>query len=84
MVAFAGAGVVIGAAQRYARSVGDGDVAFTVLFAALFTGMALGVAGVFAGLRAPPPGIPADRLVLLGAGGPVRLAGLAGLRLIDA
>lgn len=175
LVAFAGAGAVIGVAQRYARSVGAGDVAFTLLFAALFTGMALGVAvgplvvhglsrrrwfalsivlaglsvmvlalapdagtsavacvgtgagagmaflvgwtllggevgddlrgrvfgfveaggrlallvsiavaSVLAGLRAVPPGIPADRLVLLGAGGAVLLAGLAGLRRIDA
>ncbi|MEU5265551.1 MFS transporter [Amycolatopsis sp. NPDC021455] len=177
LVAFAGAGAVIGAAQRYARSVGDGDgdVAFTLLFAALFAGMALGVAvgplvvhglsrrrwfalsialagfsvvvlalapdlgtsaaacvgtgagagmaflagwtllggevgdglrgrvfgfveaggrlallvsiavaSVLAGLRAVPPGIPANRLVLLGAGGAVLLAGLAGLRRIEA
>ncbi|HET6712034.1 hypothetical protein [Amycolatopsis sp.] len=42
-VAFAGAGVVIGAVQRYAQAVGGGDVAFALLFAALFAGMALGV-----------------------------------------
>lgn len=46
--------------------------------------VSIALAGVFAGLRALPPGIPADRLVLLGAGGAVMLAGPAGLRRIDA
>ncbi|VVJ21773.1 Thymidylate kinase (EC [Amycolatopsis camponoti] len=47
LVAFAGAGagVVIGAVQRYSQVVGGGDVVFALLFAALFAGMALGVVG---------------------------------------
>jgi len=44
MVAFAGTGVVIGTAERFAAAV-RGDVTFPLLFAALFAGMALGVAG---------------------------------------
>lgn len=44
LVAFAGAGAVIGAIQRYAQAMG-GDVVFPLLFAALFAGMAAGVAG---------------------------------------
>ncbi|MBE1495644.1 MFS family permease [Amycolatopsis lexingtonensis] len=174
LVAFAGAGAVIGAAQRYARTLGDGDVVFALLFAALFAGMALGVGGgplvvhalsrrrwfalsivlagfsvavlavvpdlgsavaacvgtgagagmtflvgwtllgsevgddlrgrvfgfveaggrvallvsialasVLVGLRAVPQGIPAARVVLLGAGGAVLAAGWVGLRRID-
>ncbi|UOX90685.1 hypothetical protein MUY14_08690 [Amycolatopsis sp. FBCC-B4732] len=45
LVAFAGAGAVIGAIQRYAGDLGGGSVAFPLLFAALFAGMAFGVAG---------------------------------------
>ncbi|GAA3348175.1 hypothetical protein GCM10020358_65630 [Amorphoplanes nipponensis] len=41
--AFAGAGIVVGAAKFYARSLGGGDATFALLFAALFTGFGLGV-----------------------------------------
>jgi len=43
--AFSGAGVVIGTARFYAGSLGGGDATFALLFAALFTGFGLGVAG---------------------------------------
>jgi dTMP kinase len=42
--AFAGAGIVIGAAKFYARSLGGGDATFGMLFAGLFVGFGLGVA----------------------------------------
>ena len=41
--AFAGAGVVVGTAQFYARSLGGGDSTFYILFAFLFVGLALGI-----------------------------------------
>lgn len=43
--AFAGAGVVVGTAQFYARSLGGGDATFYLLFAVLFTGLAAGIVG---------------------------------------
>ncbi len=41
--AFAGAGVVIGTAQFYARSLGGGDSTFYILFALLFVGLGVGI-----------------------------------------
>jgi dTMP kinase len=43
--AFAGAGVVVGTAQFYARSLGGGDSTFYILFAFLFVGLAIGIVG---------------------------------------
>ncbi|MCU7729447.1 MFS transporter [Actinoplanes sp. KI2] len=42
--AFAGAGIVVGAAEFYARSLGGGDSTFALLFAGLFVGFGIGVA----------------------------------------
>jgi dTMP kinase len=42
--AFCGAGVVVGSAKFYARSIGGGDASFGLLFAGLFVGFGLGVA----------------------------------------
>jgi dTMP kinase len=41
--AFAGAGVVVGTGQFYARSLGGGDATFYLLFAVLFLGLAGGI-----------------------------------------
>ncbi|ADD40556.1 dTMP kinase [Stackebrandtia nassauensis] len=41
--AFAGAGVIIGTGQFFARSLGGGEAAFTVLFATVFVGLGLGI-----------------------------------------
>src|SRR5439155_13250209 len=41
--AFAGAGVVVGTAQFYARSLGGGDSTFYILFAVLFVGLGVGI-----------------------------------------
>ncbi|HKS99770.1 MAG TPA: dTMP kinase [Rugosimonospora sp.] len=43
--AFAGAGVVIGTAQFYARSLSGGDSTFYILFAILFVGLGIGIVG---------------------------------------
>ncbi|MEV4618467.1 MFS transporter [Asanoa sp. NPDC049573] len=43
--AFAGAGVVIGTANFYARSLGGGEATFGILFAAIFAGFGIGIAG---------------------------------------
>jgi dTMP kinase len=43
--AFAGAGVVVGTGQFYARSLGGGDATFYLLFAVLFIGLATGIVG---------------------------------------
>jgi dTMP kinase len=43
--AFAGAGVVIGTAQFYARSLSGGDSTFYILFAILFVGLGFGIVG---------------------------------------
>lgn len=43
--AFAGAGVVIGTASFYSRSLGGGDATFGILFAAIFAGFGVGIAG---------------------------------------
>jgi dTMP kinase len=43
--AFGGAGIVIGVARFYASSLGGGDSTFGILFAVLFTGFGVGVAG---------------------------------------
>ncbi|MET8764897.1 magnesium-translocating P-type ATPase [Lentzea sp. NPDC004782] len=45
LAAFTGAGVVIGTAHFYTRSLGGGDATFYLLFATLFLGLAAGVAG---------------------------------------
>jgi len=41
--AFAGAGLVVGTAEFYARSLGGGDATFGLLFGGLFAGFGLGV-----------------------------------------
>jgi dTMP kinase len=41
--AFAGAGIVIGTARFFTASLGAGDAAFYLLFATLFTGLAVGI-----------------------------------------
>jgi dTMP kinase len=41
--AFAGAGVVVGTAQFYARSLGGGDQAFYILFGCIFIGLSIGI-----------------------------------------
>ncbi|WP_414715111.1 dTMP kinase [Stackebrandtia sp.] len=41
--AFAGAGVIIGSGQFYARSLSGGDAAFTLLFATVFIGLGVGI-----------------------------------------
>jgi dTMP kinase len=41
--AFAGAGVVVGSAQFYARSLGGGDLAFYILFGCIFVGLGIGI-----------------------------------------
>ena len=43
--AFGGAGVVIGTANFYARSLGGGEATFGILFAAIFAGFGIGIAG---------------------------------------
>src|SRR2546421_1309924 len=43
--AFAGAGVVVGTAQFYARSLGGGDSTFYILFAIIFVGLGIGIVG---------------------------------------
>jgi dTMP kinase len=43
--AFAGAGVVVGTGQFYARSLGGGDATFYLLFAVLFIGLSAGIVG---------------------------------------
>ncbi|HEY2668862.1 MAG TPA: dTMP kinase [Rugosimonospora sp.] len=45
LCAFAGAGVVVGTAQFYARSLNGGVSTFYILFAFLFIGLALGIVG---------------------------------------
>ncbi|GIH12401.1 dTMP kinase [Rugosimonospora africana] len=45
LCAFAVAGVVVGTAQFYARSLGGGESSFSLLFAFLFIGLALGIVG---------------------------------------
>jgi dTMP kinase len=45
LCAFAVAGVVVGTAQFYARSLGGGESTFSLLFAFLFIGLALGIVG---------------------------------------
>lgn len=45
LVAFAGAGAVIGTAMFYARSLGGGNATFELLFGALFAGFGLGIVG---------------------------------------
>ncbi|MEV4347504.1 MFS transporter [Actinoplanes sp. NPDC049596] len=42
--AFTGAGIVVGGARFYSRSLGGGDSTFALLFAGLFVGFGLGVA----------------------------------------
>ena len=44
--AFAAGGAVIASARLYAASLGGGDAAYSLLFVALFTGLALGMATV--------------------------------------
>jgi dTMP kinase len=44
LAAFAGGGMVVGAARPYATSLGAGESAFYVLFAVIFVGLALGIA----------------------------------------
>ncbi len=46
--AFAGAGIIVGTAQFYARSLGGGDATFYILFAVIFVGLG---AGIVAGPR---------------------------------
>lgn len=41
--AFAGGGIVIGTAKFFASSLGAGDAAFSLLFGAIFVGLALGI-----------------------------------------
>ncbi|MEV4197855.1 dTMP kinase [Micromonospora globbae] len=41
--AFAGGGIVIGTARFFANSLGAGDAAFFLLFAAIFIGLAIGI-----------------------------------------
>ncbi|WP_412734605.1 MFS transporter [Krasilnikovia sp. MM14-A1259] len=41
--AFGGAGIIVGTAKFYARSLGGGDATFALLFAGLFAGFGLGV-----------------------------------------
>jgi dTMP kinase len=41
--AFAGAGVVVGTAQFYARSLRGGDLAFYILFGSIFLGLGIGI-----------------------------------------
>jgi dTMP kinase len=41
--AFAGGGIVIGMARFFAASLGAGDAAFSLLFGAIFVGLALGI-----------------------------------------
>ncbi|MFS8478435.1 MAG: dTMP kinase [Micromonosporaceae bacterium] len=43
--AFAASGVVIGTAQFYAESLGGGPSTFYILFAVIFTGLGIGIAG---------------------------------------
>jgi dTMP kinase len=45
LCAFAVAGVVVGTAQFYSRSLNGGDSTFYILFAFLFIGLALGIVG---------------------------------------
>lgn len=45
VLAFGGAGVVIGTGEFFARAVGGGEATFSLLFAALFAGVAGGVIG---------------------------------------
>jgi dTMP kinase len=41
--AFAGAGVVVGSAPSYARSLSGGDLAFYILFGSIFLGLGIGI-----------------------------------------
>ncbi len=41
--AFAGGGIVVGTAKFFATSLGAGDAAFSLLFGAIFVGLALGI-----------------------------------------
>ncbi|SBT69211.1 thymidylate kinase [Micromonospora sediminicola] len=41
--AFAGGGIVVGTAKFFANSLGAGDAAFSLLFGAIFVGLALGI-----------------------------------------
>ncbi|WP_262283301.1 dTMP kinase [Micromonospora sp. MA102] len=41
--AFAGGGIVVGTAKFFASSLGAGDAAFSLLFGAIFVGLALGI-----------------------------------------
>ncbi len=45
LAAFGAGGMVVGSAQFYARSLGGGDSTFYVLFAMIFVGLAIGIAG---------------------------------------
>lgn len=67
--AFAGAGIVVGGARFYSRSLGGGDAAFGLLFAGLFIGFGLGV------LAGPKLAGRVPRRVVFGLS--VQLAGLA-------
>lgn len=67
--AFAGAGIVVGAARFYSRSLGGGDATFALMFAGLFVGFG---AGVIAG-----PTVTAKLSRHLVFGRSVQLAGLA-------
>jgi dTMP kinase len=74
--AFAAGGAVIASARLYAASLGGGDAAYSLLFIALFAGLALGMAFV--------PGVsrrvPHHRLfgvAIVGAGGSLLLVAVA-------
>ncbi|MFI1991502.1 MFS transporter [Actinoplanes sp. NPDC020271] len=67
--AFAGAGVVVGGARFYSRSLGGGDASFWLLFAGLFVGFGLGV------LAGPRLAGTLSRRLLFGLS--VQLAGFA-------
>lgn len=67
--AFAGAGIVVGAARFYSRSLGGGDATFALLFAGLFIGFGLGV------LAGPKVTGKLSRHLVFGRS--VQLAGLA-------
>ncbi|MBM2616406.1 MFS transporter [Actinoplanes sp. LDG1-06] len=67
--AFAGAGIVVGGARFYSRSLGGGDATFGLLFAALFVGFGAGV------LAGPKLSAQVPRRLVFGLS--VQLAGLA-------
>ncbi|MDY7090698.1 MAG: MFS transporter [Actinomycetota bacterium] len=67
--AFTGAGIVVGGARFYSRSLGGGDATFALLFAGLFIGFGLGV------LAGPRLAGQVPRRVVFGLS--VQLAGLA-------